>query len=39
VGFGKLGEGFVRISLIADALKLEEAARRIGTMLASYSVS
>lgn len=33
VGFGPLGEGYVRFSLVAPEPKLEEAARRIGRLL------
>lgn len=34
IGFGPHGEGYMRLSLIADEDRLEEAARRIGTFLA-----
>lgn len=32
-GFGKSGEGYVRIALVRDAAKLEEAAQKIGHFL------
>jgi aspartate/methionine/tyrosine aminotransferase len=33
IGFGPMGEGFVRFSLIEDDVRLLEATRRIGGFL------
>jgi aspartate/methionine/tyrosine aminotransferase len=33
IGFGPMGEGFVRFSLIEDIARTKEAARRIGDFL------
>jgi alanine-synthesizing transaminase len=33
IGFGPMGEGFVRFSLIEDEGRTQEAARRIGEFL------
>jgi len=39
VGFGPLGEGWVRIALVEEAARIEDAARRIGRFLQSRAAA
>jgi alanine-synthesizing transaminase len=38
IGFGPMGEGFVRFSLIEDEQRIREASRRIGEVLAAEAI-
>ncbi|GAV23120.1 aminotransferase class I/II-fold pyridoxal phosphate-dependent enzyme [Carboxydothermus pertinax] len=39
IGFGSLGEGYIRMALVADEEKLVEAAKRIGSYLQGRSIT